>query len=118
MINISTRQFELTENIDGKIKKSFEKHATLVKDGSVFDVHLERTTNHHKHGEVYRLEVSVKSGSKSYHVEETGDDVPALIDQVSDTLHREITQDGDKRRALDRTLSRKIKDAVKQIKFW
>lgn len=118
MITISTRQFELTDSIDGKIRKSFDKHATLVKEDSLFDVHLERTTNHHKQGDVYRLEVSVKSGGKSYHVEEVGDDVYRLVDEVADTLHREITQGGDRRRALDRGLSRKVKDAVKQLKFW
>lgn len=118
MITISTRQFELTDSIDGKIRKSFDKHTTLVKDGSLFDVHLERTTNHHKQGDVYRLEVSVKSGGKSYHVQETGDDVYGLVDEVADKLHREITQGGDRRRSLDRGLSRKIKDAVKHLKFW
>jgi ribosomal subunit interface protein len=118
MINISTRQFELTDTIDGKIKKAFEKHATLVKKDSLFDIHLERTTNHHKQGEVYRMEASVKSAGDFYHAESAGEDVYVLVDEVADKLQREIVEGGERRRTLDRSLSRKMKDKVKQFKFW
>lgn len=118
MITISTRNFEITENIDGKIKQNLEKHYTLVKDDALFDVHLERTTNHHKKGDIYRIQVTVKSAGKIYNAEAHGENLFEIIDEVSEKISREIKDGGEKKRVKDRTLGRKVKDVLKSLNPW
>lgn len=117
-IIISTRQFELTESIDSKIKKSFEKSYSFVKDGNSINVHLERTTNHHRQGEVYKLEATVTSGGRQYHVQEMGEDVYKLADLVGDKLEREVVEGKDTKIGKDRSLARRVKGQIKNLKFW
>lgn len=64
----------------------------------IFEVELEKTTNHHQTGEIFRAEINFSAGSKLLRGEATGDDMYAAIDEARDGLRRQMTDDIDKGR--------------------
>lgn len=71
------------------------------------DVEIERTSNHHKKGEVYRAEANLDLKSKGNRIraEAKANDIRAAIDELKDTLKREVLEF--KERQVDKKRSRK-----------
>lgn len=53
-------------------------------------VELARTTRHHRHGDVFYVEVTLKLPRKSVRVEEHEEDIRAAIDRAKDRLKIEL----------------------------
>ena len=51
------------------------------------EVDLERTTEHHKGGEVFRIHIRVMLPGHVIDADAKGDDIYALADEARDTLH-------------------------------
>lgn len=71
----------------GKFIKRFE----VAGERTAF-VELARTTRHHRHGEVFYVEVTLALPGKSLRVEEYHEDIYAAVDRVKDRLKVELTR--------------------------
>lgn len=93
-ISIKARELDLTdplkEYIDvrmrslGKYLKRFDEDSVLV------EVEVARSTQHHRHGDVYYAEVNLTLPGKLLRATHEGGDVRECIDKVKNTLQREI----------------------------
>lgn len=51
------------------------------------DVAFERTTGHHRSGDVFKVQIHLVIAGHTFDVDAQGDDVYAVVDEVRDTLH-------------------------------
>lgn len=59
-------------------------------------VEFEKTTAHHKKGDIYRCEVNVRINGEVVRAEETAQDVRGAVDMVSKTLQKIFRQSKEK----------------------
>lgn len=96
-VEISSTRLDITDALkkytEIKIKsvermlKKFEVHGEIV----AF-VELSRTTRHHKQGDVYYAEITMKLPQKTIRIEKTHEDVRGAIDQLKNTLKEDISK--------------------------
>ena len=94
-IIIKSTQMELTpalkeyaEKKIGSLKK-FVKKIDLEEKVEIF-VEIGRATKHHKSGNVFYAEATMRLGSKILRAENSGPDLRASIDVIKDTLRQSI----------------------------
>ena len=93
-INITASELDLTE----PLKKYINMHiGSLSKYLKRFDedliraeVEVARTTQHHRHGNVYYAEVNLTLPGKLLRATQQGGDIRECVDKVRDILQREI----------------------------
>lgn len=66
--------------------------------GASIDVEIEKTTDHHQKGDIFRAEFNFAMRGKHFRSESTTEDIYAAIDEAKDDLAREITEHQDKER--------------------
>ena len=93
-INITGNELDLTEPlkkyIDTRIG-SLSKYLKRFDEGLVrAEVEVARTTQHHRHGDVYYAEVNLILPGKLLRATYEGEDVRECIDKVRNILEREI----------------------------
>ena len=93
-IDIKSRELDLTEPlkkyIDTRIG-SLDKYLKRFDEGLVrAEVEVARSTQHHRHGDVYYAEVNLTLPGKLLRATQEGGDVRECIDKVKDILQREI----------------------------
>lgn len=99
-INITGSGLDLTpaikEFVDEKIgglSKFLEK---FNPDSLIVNVIIARTTNHHRHGDVYKIEINIDLPGKHFAAEAEGEDVRTAIGDARDRLKSEILSHKDK----------------------
>ena len=95
-VNIRQKNIEVTaplrEYIEEKIIRSAEKflQAQSVTDLPIMDIGVERTTMHHRKGDVYKVEANLAVGGRMFHAQAHGDDVRAACDLLEAELEHEM----------------------------
>lgn len=87
--------FELTEAIAAYAEEKvrhMEKFLESVQLPHRARIEVERTTNHHNKGDVYRAEVMLELPGKTLRAEAQADELYAAIDAVKDILERQVIQ--------------------------
>ena len=64
------------------------------------DIEVERTTRHHRQGEIFRAEINLRTAQGTFRAEAFGESVMAAIDAVKDEVVRQLAQKKDKSIAL------------------
>jgi|SRR3989338_5643196 len=100
----STREY-----VDKKLVKVAEKYLKDGDDAVSLAVEVEKTTNHHKKGEVFRAEANLRMGNVSLRAEATAEALNDAIDQVEEELIGEIKKFKEKRRTQMLKGARKVK---------
>lgn len=99
-INISANNLDLTEAYKTYIEEklhSLDKFVSKVDPDSVQAwVIVARTTNHHRHGDVYHAEVNLRVSGDAFRARAEGEDARAIIDEVKDKIKAELIQHKDK----------------------
>lgn len=114
IITIKSTNFELTPHIKEHIESKLSfLNKFVIEEDSVCRVEVGRTTNHHKNGEVYRAEVRIVIEGKEYYVSSERFDLYVAIDEVKDSLMREITSRKEKKEAFVKRSGKKIKNMIK-----
>ncbi|OGF70944.1 ribosomal subunit interface protein, partial [Candidatus Giovannonibacteria bacterium RIFCSPHIGHO2_02_FULL_44_11] len=72
-------------------------------------IEVEKTTKHHKKGDIFRAEASLSMGKINLRAESTAETLNNAIDEVEYELMREIKKFKEKRRALLLKGARKVK---------
>jgi len=99
-INISAQNLDLTDAYKTYIEEklhSLDKFVSKIDPDSVQAwVIVARTTNHHKHGDVYHTEVNLRVSGETYRARAEGADARAIIDEVKDRLKEELIKHKEK----------------------
>ena len=117
-IKIRCINFDLSEAIEEYVTKkisSLEKFLE-VKDATLCEVEIGKTTNHHKSGDIFKAEVNlVQPAHKQVYAVAEEEDLYAAIDIVRDEVERELTSDKKKRWRLLRRGGARVKELLKRI---
>lgn len=94
-IDVSASGFELTPSIKAYAEEKIGLLDRLVgrfeSEGELeARVVLEKTTRHHKHGNVFRVAADLRLPKQILRAEDVDDDVYASIDLVRDRLRKEV----------------------------
>ncbi|MDO8522667.1 MAG: ribosome-associated translation inhibitor RaiA [bacterium] len=89
----STREY-----VDRKLVRTAEKFFKDGGDSVALSIEVEKTTNHHKKGNIFRAEVNLKTGKVSLRAESTAETLNNAIDEVEYELSREIKKFKEKKR--------------------
>lgn len=116
-ISFKATNFELTPEI---LSYCRDKLANLEKllagdESALMEVELGKTTRHHKHGEIFRTEVNLRTAGRSFRSEATAEDLYATVDEVKDELFTEVKRYRKKRGALLRWGGRLVKDLLRGV---
>lgn len=117
-INFKATSIELTDAIRSYAEKRIETLEKIFGDGessAIFDVELSKTTNHHKSGDIFRTEITARSGGNSYRTVSVMDDLYASIDEAKEELGRKIVAEKGKSQTLYRRGAKQIKNILKGI---
>lgn len=116
-INIKTTSFELTEAISDYASKRLNALAKFFEgDESVkCDVELARTTNHHKNGDIFAAEVHIVAKEKNFYARVEKEDLYSAIDEVKDTILREVKNSKGKSQSMMRRGGAKVKNIIKGL---
>ena len=95
-----------------RISKAIVKYST---DAADLSIEVAKTTNHHKNGDVFMAETNVTTPlGTQYRAVSEKPDLYEAIDDVRDTLVRELNNSKDKKENLWRRSSRAIKKMVRK----
>ncbi len=117
--NIKATGIELTPAIkDYVIKKinMLEKYVDQDDTSISVDIEVEKTTDHHQKGELFRAETNFQMGGKMFRAEALNEDLYASIDKVKDELARDISEKNKKFRENKRKGNSFIKKMLKGLR--
>ncbi|OHA02951.1 MAG: ribosomal subunit interface protein [Candidatus Sungbacteria bacterium RIFCSPLOWO2_01_FULL_54_21] len=118
-ITIRQRNFTITPAfrayMEQKIVRPAERLLASSRDEDLplFDIEVERTTRHHRKGQVYRVEVNMTIGKKLIRAEATDEDPRSACDLLEEELKREIRSFKTKSRTLVKRGGRKAKSMTR-----
>lgn len=120
-INLLGKNIELTEAIKEYASKrvtNLEKLLSRIeeKGGKVMaNFEVGKSTNHHKLGEVFHADCSIKIDGKEFYGSADKEDLYAAIDAVKDSLYNEINKNKDRTQTLLYRGARSIKKMMKGL---
>ena len=117
-IKIRSKNFDLTPAIDDYVTKKISTLEKFLGGGNniLCEVETERTTKHHKSGDIFRAEVNiVEPGNKQIYAVAEEADLYTAIDVVRDEAERVIVSNKTKRDTLLRRSGARIKELLKRI---
>ncbi len=94
-IIIKASQIELTDALSQYVEdriKPLEKYIGRFEEAgeAIARVELARTTQHHRHGDVFNAEINLDMNGEILRAARDGEDMYATIDEVKDILKSEI----------------------------
>ncbi len=111
-INTKAKNIELTSHLEEYLEKRLATLERLLpkSDAITCDVELEKTTEHHHTGRIYRAEINLALGGQLLRAEATEESIENAIDVAKNELKRELTKLTDKTDSMFRRGARKAKD--------
>lgn len=116
IVNIKATQVELTATLKEYIEKKLQPLDKLItgdKDSAIVYFEVERTTNHHKKGDVYRAEIKINLKGMDFYADETNEDLFAAIDVVKGEVLRELKSYKSKKQDQEKSGGRAVKKMMK-----
>jgi len=95
----------LQENYYGRFKRFLGKGKPKVEMWA----EIEKTTDHHRKGEIFRAEAQMRFPGESIRAEATNEDIRQAITEVKEELQRQIKKYKGKRRSTYKKGARKLK---------
>jgi len=113
-ITIKGTHVEITEAMREYVEKRLKGISKFVSgEETVVAVELEKTTNHHRQGNIFSAEIKISRGAKLYAKSEKSD-IYAAIDDVRDEVMNILASEKDKKISKTRKLSQKVKKLIKE----
>ena len=107
----------LTPDIENYLDKKLA-HVEKFFEGSeaaIADIELGKVSAHHRHGDVFKAEVTITNGSNQYRAVAEREDLYGAIDQVKDELLHELKMGLGRKRRIFRRSAAKLKNILKGI---
>jgi putative sigma-54 modulation protein len=109
-ISIKTTNIELTPALKDYTEKRITKASKFIGKDVVVAVEIGKTTNHHKHGDVFRAEINLTIFlGKQFRAVSEKPDLYEAIDDVRDEIVRSVSSEKGKTDTLWKKGARKIK---------
>ncbi len=101
-IKIKATKLELSPELKDYVREKMDMLDRYLGNFPVInaDVELERTTNHHSKGEIYRAEINLSVPGELLRVEDTGTEIYEAIDKAKDLMEKMIIKYKEKRKGL------------------
>jgi len=123
-INLKATNMPLSDQLSDYVVKRVTNLGKLLKKikelgGEVLvNFEVEKTTNHHRSGQVYRAECRIVIDGKQYYAEFKDENLYAAVDGVKDIVLRDIKKDREKKQALYKRGAQKMKDILRGLTSW
>lgn len=117
-INFKATNIVLTEAIRSYVTKRIEALGKFIgkeKDDVVIDVEVSQTTKHHKSGNIFRTEITIRNAGRRLRAVSTKDDLYTSIDDAREELERQLTTGKDRKDTLVRRGARSVKKMLKGL---
>ncbi len=120
-INLQGKNFELTEAIkDYVLKKvtNLERLLSSIEEaGGEVMVNFEvgKSTQHHKGGEVFHSDCLINIDGKKFYTSSDKEDIYQTIDEIKETLFREIRKNKDREQTLFKRGASSVKKMLKGL---
>lgn len=116
--NIKTTDFIITPAIKDYVEKSINHLDKFIdpncKELPMCYIEIGKTTNHHKNGELFKAEFTIKIGKKTLRVEVQEEDLYAALDKTTEEMAEELKAFKDKKISLIRRIGAKLKPMIKK----
>lgn len=116
-LNIKTTNFSLTPAIKAYLEKKLmvlDKLVDFDRENVLIRAELGKTSQHHRHGDIFRAEADIKIGGTSFRAVSEKEDLYAAIDDLKDELTREITTWKDKKKSKVRRGAQSMKKILRK----
>lgn len=111
----------LTPDLSDYLEKrlaSLDKLTARAGETAIADVEIGRTTTHHQTGDIYRAEINVHIGNKSFRAVQETEDLFTSIDAAKDQMMEELRTEKEKHLSLVRRGSQQVKAFIKGFPWW
>lgn len=117
-IKIKTTTITLTPAISEYVEKRMKITEKFLQDDTTAqcDIELAKTSNHHKHGDIFKAEVHIVAKDKNIYASVEKEDLYSAVDAVKDEVLREIKNSKEKRQSFIRRGGARVKNIIKG--FW
>ena len=107
----------LTPAITSYIEKRLEAAGKFLENdpSAICDFEVGKTTQHHKHGDVFRAEAHIVAAKRDIYAESEQGDLYAAIDAVRDEVMHRLTSDKGKRLSSIRRGGTVVKNLMKGL---
>ena len=110
-IDIIAKNIELTEALRNHVESELERLQKVMNPDARIYVEIGKTTNHHKHGDVYKAEGKISLPGSEYFADIITDDLYTAISGLGNELFNQVTQS----RSKTRSLIRRGQSAIKKL---
>ena len=117
-INIKGTGVGITPEISNYLNKrlrKIEKFLPRDRDSFIIDVELGKTTNHHQAGDIFRAEINIHIGNRTFRAVSEQPDLFSAIDDMKDEIRRELYSHKEKSISLIRRSGLKIKNLFRKF---
>lgn len=120
-IKILAKNIELTDSIRDYVQKRVTNLGKLLlnikENGGEVLVYFEvgKSTKHHKGGEFFHTDCSVVIDGKKFYASSDKEDLYEAIDNVKDSLFREINKNKDRKQTLFKRGAKSVKKMMKGL---
>lgn len=120
-INLQSKNIEITDSIKDYVEKRVTNLGKLLskieKGGGEVQAFFEvgKSTNHHKAGEFFHTDCSVKIKGENYYASADKEDLYEAIDNVKDALFNEINRSKKRKQTLFTRGARSVKKMLKGL---
>ena len=116
-INTKTTDIDLTPEISAYLEKRLASMDKFISgdEAAIVDVEIGRKTRHHQTGDIFRAEININSGSKSFRAVSERADLYSAIDEVKHEILQELRTDKSKSMRLVRRGGQKIKSLMRNL---
>ena len=105
---------DIKDSVKDYLYKKMSSIEKFVNDDTKIEVELEKTTNHHKTGDIFRAEVHVWNKGKINKAEKTSDSVYSAIDLMQAEIFDILSSRKDKKITLFKKGAQKIKNLFRR----
>lgn len=105
---------DITDSVKDYLYKKLSSVEKFIHGDAKVEVELEKTTNHHKTGDIFRAELNVWNNGNVNRVERTSSNMYASIDLMQEDIFNILSNKKDKKITLFRKGAQKIKKMFKR----
>lgn len=117
-ITILCKDFDLTDAIKNYTEEkmsSLYKYLNQDEDQIMFHVRMGKVSNHHNHGKIFYVEISLHMPEKNFVVQLEAEEIYVALDLIKDELATNITHYKEKVRDLARKDAQKFKQEIRTV---
>ena len=117
-ISIKTTNITLTPDIKEYLERKLEslkKFIDAADDTVAVDVELGKSSMHHQTGDVFRAEINVFEGKKSYRAVAEGNDLVSALDGMKDQILHSLRNDKTKKMTLIKKTGSRLKQFIRRF---